>query len=799
MQATDRPEPGRRALGDELRSLRRSRGLAQRDLLRPLHLGSHSAIVDFEAGRRIPPAAVITAYEQFFGLASGSLSSLRDQALAERAAVEGRARSGGPQAAGGGGPVAAVPRQLPAAPEIFTGRIAELAQLDRLLRDRETGTPVVISAVSGMGGIGKTALAVHWAHQARDNFADGELYIDMQGYHPTGQPVAPESALGQFLVALGVAAERIPVALSEQAGLYRTLMAGRRTLVLLDNVRDVEQVRPLLPGTPLCKVLITSRSRLPGLVVREGAQRIALDTLELRDAVRLLRRLIGARAADQPGATAALASLCGLHPLALRIAAERVVLDDRAVADAVAQLSQPGGRLAGLAVPDDDAAAIRNVFAWSYQGLQEPQRRLFRLLGLHDGPNITARAGAALAGLSEPDCERLLGSLADAHLLEVVEPGRYRLHDLLQLFAHECVLAEEPTAERDQAAFRLAAWYLRSACAARTVLDPNLPPLAPVEAELEVEPSVPPLEFGTEEAALAWCETERANLTATALSASRAGLHEIGWKLPTALFPFFDRRKHYGDWISTHRAAISCAHQAGDREAEGKVRCNLGNCFWPTRRFEEAAQEYEAALTLFREVGWQQGEAKVLGNLGNLRHEAGDYPASITWNMAAVTLFRQLGDRYGEALCLSNLGGTYSALGDQDRALASADQALAAFEALGDRRGAARCHATRGNALARSDHLAQAGPELMTALRAFEEAGDLHMQANVLADLAEVHSWLGLDEQARRFGRRAADIWVAIGEDWQIAIFRERLPGLDVPGADVGAASGHPSTTAATS
>ncbi len=228
-----------------------------------------------------------------------------------------------------------MPRQLPAAPTVFTGRAAELAQLDRLLRDRETSTPIVISAVSGMGGVGKTALAVHWAHQARDSFGDGELYIDMQGYHPTGLPVAAEAALSQFLISLGVAADRIPVALGEQAGLFRTLMAGRRMLVLLDNVRDVEQVRPLLPGSPECRVLITSRSRLPGLAVREGAQRITLDMLELRDAVRLLRRLIGSRAADQPGATAALAGLCGLHPLALRIAAERVVLDDWAISEAV--------------------------------------------------------------------------------------------------------------------------------------------------------------------------------------------------------------------------------------------------------------------------------------------------------------------------------------------------------------------------------------------------------------------------------------------------------------------------------
>ncbi len=476
-----------------------------------------------------------------------------------------------------------------------------------------------------------------------------------------------------------------------------------------------------------------------------------------------------------------------------------MVLDDWAVSGAVDQLSRSGDRLAGLAVPDDDAAVIRNVFAWSYRELGEPERRVFRLLGLHDGPDITVTACAALSGLAEEECAVRLGTLVDAHLVDAAGPGRYRLHDLLQLFAHECVLAEEASADRGGAGLRLAGWYLRSAIAARTGLDPNLPPLAlapvapvaPVEAVGAVGAglSVPAMAFDTEEAALAWCETERANLVATALAAGRDGLDEIGWKLPTALFPFFDRRKHYGDWIATHLAAISSAHRAGDLEAEGKVRCNLGNAYWPMRRFDEAAVEYEAALALFREVGWVQGQAKVLGNLGNLRHEAGDPQASIPWQLEAAELFRQLGDRYGEALCLTNLGNAYSALGDQDTAITFANRGLEAFEALGDRRGAARCHATRGNALARTSPPGDAVPDLLTAARMFSEVGDSHEQANVLADLAEVHLWLGREMQARQFARQAADLFVAIGEDWQVASLRERLPVLGDSGAAAQAVS----------
>ena len=773
MSAKNKAETASQHLGASLRSLRRSRGLAQRDLLRPLHLGSHSAIVDYEAGRRIPPAAVITAYERFFELPVGTLSKLRERALAERAEAEATTRHRPARQAAGGRMQAVTPRQLPAMPESFTGRAAELAQLDRLLRDRETSTPVVISAVSGMGGIGKTALAVHWAHQARDNFSDGELYIDMQGFHPSGRPVTPEAAMVQFLAALGVATDRLPVALPEQAGLYRTLMADRRMLVLLDNVRDVDQVRPLLPGSPYCRVLITSRSRLSGLAVREGAQRIALDNLDLRDAVRLLRRTIGARATEQPGATAALANLCGLHPLALRIAAERVIGGDGAVADAVTAL-ESSDRLSSLAVPDDDSAAIRKVFTWSYQGLDEAERRLFRLLGLHDGPDIALTPCAALGGLGEAECASQLAGLLDAHLVDVAEGGRYRLHDLLRLFAYECLMDEEPVGDRTEAAFRIAAWYLASACAARTALDQNLPPLLAVPADLPM----PPMTFESEAAALAWCDAERANLTATALSAAERGFHEIGWKLPTALFPYFDRGRHFGDWIATHKAAITAAHLAGDREAEGKVTCNLGNAYRPMRRYADASAHYERALELFREVGWIQGTGKALGNLATTHSEAGDYRRGIEVGLAALSVFRELDDKYGVALTLSNLGGAQSAIGQEDEAMESLAQALAAFSALGDRRGMARVQDVLGLAHTRSGRLAEAVPILLESIRTFDEIGDQHEYANALADLAETYLALGQQGDAQRCASQAAETFTRIGEDWLVANLRNRLPDL---------------------
>ncbi|HEV2377305.1 MAG TPA: NB-ARC domain-containing protein [Streptosporangiaceae bacterium] len=543
-----------RRLGIELRKLRRERGLAQRDLCKSLSLASHTTIVEFESGRRVPSLDTLAAYERCFGLAPGTLRPLRRDALAQRAAMEARAATtaGAPVPAWPAGRATVVPRLLPTPATGFTGRGAELSVLDRHL-DTEAAAPVLLSAISGMGGVGKTALAVHWGHLARHRFPDGDLYIDLCGYHPSRLPVPPLEALGVLLPALGVPAGQLPVSGEERVAAFRTLMTGRRMLLVLDNARTAEQVRPLLPASPTCVVLITSRSRLPSLVAREGVQRVVVDVLTPAEARRLLRQVIGPERADaEPGAVAALAEVCGYHPLALRIAAERVTAGQQGtIAAGLARLTDQFHRLDALATGDDETTAIRAVFSWSYDALGTAHQQLFRMMGLHEGADITVPAAAALAGCPVGRCASLMADLVGAHLVTEHSQDRFRLHDLLALFARDRALAEEPEAGRSQALARLGSWYLHSACAARVALSPHLPPMQPPPPAT----AVPPQAFTSHADALSWCEAERVNLVAMSVTAASHHDEPVAWQLPTALYAYFDLRKHYSDWITTHRSA----------------------------------------------------------------------------------------------------------------------------------------------------------------------------------------------------------------------------------------------------
>jgi DNA-binding SARP family transcriptional activator len=370
-------------------------------------------------------------------------------------------------------PVRATPAQLPADVAAFTGRAQQQDELDRLLEPGADTTAVVILALAGAAGVGKTALAVHWAHRVRDHFPDGQLYVNLRGYAAT-PPVSPLEALAGFLRALGVPAEEVPIEPVQAAGLFRTLVAGKRMLVLLDNARSAEQVRPLLPGGSGCLVLVTSRDRLSGLVAKEGARRLILDLLTPGEAVGLLARILAKkRVGAERQAAEELAELCGLLPLALRIAAANLAgQPGQSIAGYVAGLRQ-GDRLVELAVDGDPQAAVRTAFDCSYAVLEPNDRRVFRLLGLMPGPEFTGAAAAPLVGMAVGQAERVLDRLAGGHLLESRAPGRFGFHDLLRRYARDRSEDEDGDGERHAAISRLYDWYLHNADAAGRLLYPE--------------------------------------------------------------------------------------------------------------------------------------------------------------------------------------------------------------------------------------------------------------------------------------------------------------------------------------
>jgi tetratricopeptide (TPR) repeat protein len=424
-----------------------------------------------------------------------------------------------------------------------------------------------------------------------------------------------------------------------------------------------------------------------------------------------------------------------------------------------------------LSVDDDETAAIQTVFGWSYQTLPSPARRMFRLLGLHDGPDLPLAACAALSGLGEEDCTAALARLTDSNLAEEYTPGRFRLHDLLRLFAHERALAEDTDDQRATAVIGLVDWYLHSACTARVTLDPHLPPLEPPPAQL----AMPAQGFADERAALAWCELERQNLTAVSLKAGQFNLYEQGWKLPTALFPFFDRRQHYGDWIATHKAAAACAHELGDREAEGKVLCNLGSAYRPMRRFDDAVENYERSIVLMREAGWRTGEAKVLGNLAATHGDADRPHDAIAVGLQSLALFKELDDAWGQALCLSNLGNAYARIGQFDEAQHALQTALDLFRELKDQRGISRAVNGIGMALFRLGRPQEALPYVAESVRGFAGTGDVHEEAVALRDLAEVQRELDQPQEAAASLREASRLFERLGEHWMVAELRSKL------------------------
>ncbi|MDQ3152230.1 MAG: tetratricopeptide repeat protein [Actinomycetota bacterium] len=655
-----------------------------------------------------------------------------------------------------------VPAQLPGDVDVFTGRAAELTKLDRLLSTTPTqtnatdaagggSTSVVISAVSGTAGVGKTALALRWAHRVRAGFPDGQLYVNLRGYDPD-QPLSAGYVLAGFLRALGVAGADIPSEVDERAAFYRSLLDERRMLIVLDNASSVEQVRPLLPGTPSALVVVTSRDSLAGLVARHGARRLDLDLLPLEDAVALLEALIGERVAAKPDAAAMLAGQCARLPLALRVAAELAAArPDTPLAALVAELADEQRRLELLDAGGDPRTAVRTVFSWSYQHLPAEAARAFRLLGLHPGPDLDPYAAAALTDTSVAQTQHLLDLLARAHLIGSTSPGRYGMHDLLHTYASDRAADEDSEEEQRAALTRLFDHYLATAAAAMDTLVP---------AEQHRRPRVPPTGTPTPPvadpaAAQAWLDAERATLGAvTARTASR------GWPrhttaLATTLFRYLEVGGHYPDALTIHTHALHATRHIGDRAAEAHALTNLGTVYVRQSRYQQAADRIQEAVALSREVGDRVGEAHSLINFGFVYSRQGRYQQGAEHHQQALSLFREIGDQAGEAAALINLGAVYFLQGNYPQAAKHHQQALTLAREIDDRSGEANGLDNLGNVYRRQGHYEQAAQHHQQALTLFRANGDRVGEAYSLINLGNSYQRQDRYQQAAQHHQRA--------------------------------------------
>lgn len=494
------------------------------------------------------------------------------------------------------------PAQLPPDVAEFTGRHAELAQLRTLLSDsaRQAEATVAILAITGTAGIGKTALAVRLAHQLAPRFPDIQLFVNLHGYDPQ-QRLTPGQVLDRFLRALGVAGDALPANTDEQTGLYRSLLASKHALVVVDNASTADQVRPLLPASPTCLVVVTSRDTLGGLVAREGARLLSLDVLTAGEAIELLARVAGHDRVDREPQTAAqVARLCGYLPLAVRIAAAKLVTRPAwTLAHLAGRLADEQHRLGELTAGD---AQIRASFALSYDSLAPATARMFRRLGLIPGPDFTTGVAAALTDSTTDTAGTHLEALVDAHLLEAIPArrGRYRFHDLLRLYARERVLDEDSDHERAVGLRRMLDWYLDTADTADRLLDPSRRRL-PRDRVAGRSESV----LRTRTHALAWFEAEQASLVAATHQAAEWGLHTIAWQLADALWSFFFLPKH---WADTCHVGLTAAREAGNRQAEAWMVTGLGVIYAYLRRFDEALDCYQQALAIQRAIGDRHGQ-----------------------------------------------------------------------------------------------------------------------------------------------------------------------------------------------
>jgi DNA-binding SARP family transcriptional activator/tetratricopeptide (TPR) repeat protein/DNA-binding XRE family transcriptional regulator len=672
--------------------------------------------------------------------------------------------------------VGTTPAQLPPDVMAFAGRVDLLSYLDGLLAG--IGTAPLVYAITGPPGIGKTATAVHWAHRVRDRFGDGQLYLNLRGFDPDGRAMPITTALREVLDALGVPPPRVPASPEAQTGLYRSLVAGRRMLFVLDNAHDAEQVRPLLPGAAGCLVLVTSRSRLSGLVAADGAYPVTVDLLSGTEARELLARRVDPRrlAAEEQAVSDIIAHCAGL-PLALVVVAARAATNPGfALASLAEEMRDKDTRLDALA-GTDPRTDVRTVFAWSYQALPPDTARLFRLLGLHPGPDITVPAVASLAALPPPRARAALGELANAQLITEHAPGRYALHDLVRAYAAELVRSTDAEPDRAEARHRLLDHYVHAACAAAIRLQPQ-------RDRIEVVPYRPGVVLdrpADDREAATWFSAERPVLLATVALAGDTGFDRHAWQLAWALVDFLETRGYWHDWVATQEAGLHATRRLCDRPGQAIAHRGLARAETQLGRYGDAQAHLTAALGLFEDLGDRTGMAHTHNSLAILLGRQGADLDALGHAERALRLFEVADHVAGQARAHNTVGWYHAQLGEHQQALEHCERALALHQRIGNPHGEAATWDSVGYAHHQLGQHRQAIDCFQQALDLFEHANDdRHAEATTLTHLGEAQDAAGDREAARVTWQRALSILDGLdhADGEQV---RERLGRLDRP------------------
>ena len=707
------------------------------------HLGdvSHTTVADLLAGRRIASWEIVRKVVLHLGGDEAEFRTLWTQAVNETPLQEVA-------------PLALA--QLPALVAGFTGRGSELAEIAALLNPAEGAEAVMVLAVAGLAGVGKTALAIQAAHAAREAgcFPGGVLFLDLQGYDDA--PVEPGQALDALLRALGIAAEHIPPGPEERAGLYRSALAqiSDPVLIIADNASSEAQVRPLLPGPGPHKVMVTSRHTLAGL----GARLLDVAVLDEEAGVALLDRALRAArpgdnriTADRPGAER-LASICGGLPLALQITAALLKADPSlTVGDLRDELTDEIRRLEALRYDDGsraNAVSVAAAFELSYQQLDETAARVFRLLPVNPGPDVSTAAVAALADLALGDARKVVGQLVRAHMVEAATGavGRWRMHDLLRLYAGRLSDIHADSDSRDQARDRLLSYYLDAVQAA--------------DAHLRALPGMSvPADFSGRDDALTWLDAERPSLIAVIAMAASTDRDQIAMLLALELSEYLSWRWRFDDWLATAIVGRDAARRLKGGANEATALDNLGLALAAVGRSEEAITAHRDAAAVFRETGDRHRESIALNNLGLALQRVGRSEEAITVLQDAAAVFRETGDRHRESMMLGNLGVALTAVGRLEEAITVLQDAAAVFRETGDRHRESIALDNLGLALQRVGRSEEAITVLQDAAAVFRETGDRHRESIALNKLGLVLTSVRRFEEGTTALHNAAEIF----------------------------------------